>query len=161
MPPFRIVLLHPNQGSFWVIRPWKFYLTILFQISVTKLLVMKSICRNILCPWTGWCASKQGVQCNGMINYFLVFNGWNMEIIVDWFPVIVGGNSTRNMLHCLYQYHQYISDYVAGFEIIQCTHSNCCGALCFCYGALCKVPVQIHICLMKVPLERGSMPDIV
>ena len=33
----------------------------------------------------------------------------------------------------------------------------CSGALCFCWHALCKVPIQTYIFLIKVPLSRGKL----
>ena len=37
------------------------------------------------------------------------------------------------------------------------THSNRRSALCFCCGALCKVPIQIYIFLMQVLLTGGKL----
>ncbi len=40
-------------------------------------------------------------------------------------------------------------------EISHGTHSDCRGALCFCCGAFCKVPIQIYIFLIEC-----SLPEI-
>ena len=37
------------------------------------------------------------------------------------------------------------------------THGKCCGALRFCFGALCKVSILIYIFLIVVPLARGKL----
>ena len=66
------------------------------------------------------------------------------------------GNDQRhggNRLCCLHE----VSD-LAGLEITHGTHSNYRGALCFCCGALCKIPIQTYINFMyKVPLTRGKL----
>ena len=45
----------------------------------------------------------------------------------------------------------------SGLQITHSTHSNCHGALCFGCGALFKVPIQIHIFLIEVPLTKGKL----
>ena len=55
--------------------------------------------------------------------------------------------------------------------ITPASHSNCCGTLCFCCGALCKVPIQSYLFLIEVLpyqreiavplLELSSRPKIV
>ena len=46
---------------------------------------------------------------------------------------------------------------ITGLEITNNTHSNYCGALCFCCGALCKVPIQTYILPIEVALTRGKL----
>ena len=41
-------------------------------------------------------------------------------------------------------------------KINHSTHSDCCGALCFCCAALCKVAIQFHIFLIEVPLPEWN-----
>ena len=44
-----------------------------------------------------------------------------------------------------------------GLDITQRTHSDSCGALCLCCGAMYKVPVKIYIFLINVHLTRGKL----
>ena len=42
-------------------------------------------------------------------------------------------------------------------KINHSTHSDCCGALCFCCAALCKVAIQFHNFLIEVSFTRVKL----
>ena len=49
-----------------------------------------------------------------------------------------------------------VYDYT-GLKITQSTHINCRSAQCFCCDAYCKIPIQIYVFLIELPLNRRKL----